>query len=91
MRQYDRPPELSRYSMLREDAIHGADRAVVDVLIEQSGIDFRRRLVDETGRVQQVQNRLLLWDSERPGGPRPRAGDQRRHGETGASALHGGA
>ena len=48
----DRVAQLSaafaNLGMLREDAIHGADRAVVDVLIEQRCIDFRRCLVHET-------------------------------------------
>src|SRR5271170_6002743 len=43
---------FAHFGVLLEDAIHRADRAVVDALIEQGGVDFRRRLVDETWRMQ---------------------------------------
>ena len=51
---------LADFSMLAEDAIHGADRAVVNALVEQAGIDFRRRLIGEAWFIQQVQNNLRL-------------------------------
>ena len=50
------------FVVLVEDAIHGADRAVVDALIKQAGIDLGRRLVSEAWRMQQVQYRLPLSD-----------------------------
>ena len=77
--------------ILRENAIHGADRAVVDVLIKQRRIDFRRRLVDKTWRAQHLQNRLLLRDSKRPCRTRARPRSHRRRGQNGAPTLHGGA
>src|SRR5271170_316145 len=43
---------FAHFGVLLEDAVHRADRAVVDALIEQGGVDFRRRLVDETWRMQ---------------------------------------
>ncbi len=37
------------FTMLAEDKIHDADRAVVDPFIEQSGVDFGRGLVGKRG------------------------------------------
>ena len=54
-------------AVLSEDAIHGADRAVVDAFIEQGGVDFGRRLIGEARRVQQIQHHLLLRIGQRPG------------------------
>ena len=88
-------PQLSAtftdFVVLREEAVHRADRAEEDALIEQRGVDLRRRLIGEFRRVQNVQNRLPLWGGQRPGWPRPRAGDRRRRGQAGAPALNDGA
>ena len=40
---------------------------MVEALVEQTGIDFGRRLVGEARRVQEVQDDLLLWGGQRPG------------------------
>ena len=77
--------------VLAEDAIHGADRAVVDTFIEQAGVNLGRRLVGEAWRMQQIQHPLLLRNGQRAGGFWPRARDRRRRGQTGAPALHAGA
>ena len=47
----DRMPQLSTtfadFVVLREEAVHRADRTEEDALIEQRGVDLRRRLVSE--------------------------------------------
>ena len=78
------------FVVLVKDAIHGADRAVVDALIEQAGVDFGRRLVGEARRVQQIQHDLLLRTTQRAGRLRSRATDRRRRGKPGTPALHAG-
>src|SRR5664279_2003666 len=92
---YKRQAELiaafADFVVLVEDAVHGADRAVVDTLIEQAGVDFGRRLVGEARRMQQVQHHLLLWGGQRAGGPRPRTGLRRQCDQTSAPTLHAGA
>jgi hypothetical protein len=50
-----------------EDAIHGTDRAMIEALVKQTGVDFGRRLVSEARRVQQIQDDLLLWGGESSG------------------------
>jgi len=88
-------PQLSAtftdFIVLREEGVHRADRAEEDALIEQRGVDLRRCLVGEIRRVQHVQDCLPLRGGQRPGWPRPRAGDRRRRGQAGAPALNGGA
>jgi hypothetical protein len=49
-----------------EDAIHGTDRAVIAAVVEQTGVDFGRRLVGEAWRVQEIQHDLLLRGGQRP-------------------------
>jgi hypothetical protein len=43
-----------------QEAVHGADRAVVDALVEQAGIDLGGRLIGEARRVQKVQHDLAF-------------------------------
>ena len=66
------------FAMPAEDAIHGADRAVVDAFIEQSGVDLGRCLVGEARRMQQIQHDLLLRTVQCPCRPRARAEHCRR-------------
>jgi hypothetical protein len=40
--------------MLGQNAIHGSDRAELDVLVEQVGVDFRSSQIDEPRLPQQV-------------------------------------
>ena len=54
------------FAVLAEDAIHGADRAVVDAFIEQAGVDLGRRLVGEARRVQQIQHRPAVAGRSTP-------------------------
>jgi hypothetical protein len=37
------------FAVLAKDAVHGADRAVVDAFIEQTGVDLGRRLISRAG------------------------------------------
>ena len=78
-------------AVLLEDAIHGADRAVVDTLVEQGCINLRRCLVGETWCMQQIQYRLLLRRSQCPGWCRTWQAEHRRRGQTGAPSFHRGA
>jgi hypothetical protein len=82
---------LADFAVLGEDAVHGADRAVVDALVEQAGVDLGRRLVGEARRVQQVEDGLLLRCAEGPGGFGSWAGDGRWRGSLGAVSLQAGA
>ena len=79
------------FAVLAENTVHGADRAVVDALIEQAGVNLGRRLVGEARRVQQIQHDLLLRNTQRAGRLRSRATDHQRYGEPGTPALHAGA
>ena len=45
--------------MLGEDAIHGSDRAQIDALVEQAGIDFGGREIDEARPPQHLEDVLL--------------------------------
>ena len=51
---------FANFVVLDEDAVHGADRAVVDAFIQQAGVDFGGCLVGEARRMQQVQHHLAL-------------------------------
>ena len=78
------------FAVLSKNAIHGADRAVVDAFIEQAGVDFGRRLVCEARRMQQLQYHLLLRIAQCPGRLRSLAVDRRWRGQAGAAALDAG-
>ena len=78
------------FAVLAEDAVHGADRAMVDAFIEQGGVDLGWRLISEARRVQQIEHHLLLRSSQGPGRCRPWAADRRRLGRPDAPAMHAG-
>jgi hypothetical protein len=78
------------FAVLSKNAIHGADRAVVDAFIEQTGVDLGRRLVCEARCMQQIQHHLLLRIAQCPDRLRSLAGDRRRRGQVGAAALDTG-
>jgi len=48
-----------------KQTIHGSDGAVVVTFIQQRGVDFRRRLIGEARRVQQIEYRILLRGGQR--------------------------
>lgn len=73
---------FANLAVLAKNAIHGADRTVIDALVEQGGIDLGRRLsaltacrcisplrglIGETWCMQQIEPRLLLLRGQRPG------------------------
>jgi len=74
---------LADFTVLSKDAVNGSDRAEVEILVEQAGVDFGGRLVGEAWRVQQVEDALLLrgagrdgvagWRARRPSHRRPRS------------------
>ena len=61
-------------AVLGEDAIHGSDRAQIDALVEQAGVDFGGREIDEARPPQHIEDVLLLGVGQRPQGlwTRPR-------------------
>lgn len=83
-----RPATLA---VLAQHPIHGADRAVVDALVEQTGVEFGWRLVGEAFGVQQIEHDLLLCRAQRPGRRWPRTRDRWRRAQPGTSAMHRGA
>jgi len=56
---------FANFTVLIEQAIHSTDRAVIDGLIKQGGVDFCRRLVGKAWRMQQVEHSLALWRGQR--------------------------
>ena len=85
------PAPFADLAVLVEDPVNGADRPMIDAFIEESGVDFRRCLIGETWRVQQIQHRLPLQDGQGPGRPRPRPDDRWRCAQPGTPSLHRGA
>ena len=75
------------YAGLSEDAVPGSDRAEVEILAQQPGVDFGGRLVGEAGRLQQVEDSLLLRRGEGPWGFCALTGDAGQCGAPGAMAL----
>jgi len=61
-------------TVLGEDAIHGSDRAQIDALVEQAGVDFGGYEIDEARPPQHIEDVLLLGVGQRPQGlwTRPR-------------------
>jgi hypothetical protein len=47
---------FANFTIFREDAVHGADRAMIDALIQQGGVDLRGRLIDEPGGSQKIEH-----------------------------------
>src|ERR1035441_355591 len=63
---------LLQLPVFSQDTMHGADRAEIDVLVQQRGIDLRRGLVAEAFRVQMIEHDLPF---SRTQGPRWRGTD----------------
>ena len=49
-----------------EDPVHCADRAVIDALVEQGGVDFGRGQISKAGRSEEVEDDLTRFCRERP-------------------------
>src|SRR5664280_1209971 len=57
---------LLQLTMLSQDAMHGAYRAEIGVLVQQRGINLRWSLVTEALRVQMIEHYLAFSRSESP-------------------------
>src|ERR1035437_282500 len=53
-------------AILGQDAMHGAYRAEIDVLVQQRGIDLRWSLVAEALRVQMIEHQLAFSRIQSP-------------------------
>src|ERR1019366_4075215 len=69
-----------------QDTMHGADRAEIDVLVQQRGKDLRRGLVREALRVQMIEYNLPF---SRTQSPRWRWTNPARHGRQHAPIERG--
>ena len=49
-----------------QDAIQGADRAKIDALVQQGGIDLRGGQIDEPGCSQKIEHTAAFFRSKRP-------------------------
>src|SRR5450631_4723331 len=77
--------------MLGENAIHGADRAQIDALVEQAGVDFGWSQIDKPRLPQQVEYDLALFRDKRPHRRRPSAHRRKRLSPEGLAAMKAGA
>src|SRR4051794_41790766 len=73
--------------MVVQDAVQGADRAEVDALVEQGGVDLRRGEIGEARLAQLVEHGLSFFGRQRTG----RAGTGRRFGRVRRARRDGGA
>src|SRR6516162_1091543 len=73
-----------------QDAVHGADRAMVDALVEQAGVDLGGRLVGKARRAQKVEHGLAFHHRQRAPWARPGAHDAWSD-QTGALTVDAGA
>src|ERR1700693_5445942 len=74
-----------------QDAVHGADRAMVDALVEQDGVDLGGCLVGKTRRAQKVEYGSTFHDSQRAPWARPGPKRGQRPGQTGTPTVDPGA
>src|SRR6202140_845155 len=74
-----------------QDAVHGADRAMVDALVEQDGVDLGGCLVGKTRRGQKVEDGPTFPDSQRAPWARPGPKRGQRPGQTGTPTVDAGA
>src|SRR6202051_3472778 len=72
-----------------QDAVHGADRAMGDALVEQDGVDLGGCLVGKTRRAQKVEYGSTFPDNQRA--PWARPGAKRGHRPTGTPTVDAGA
>src|SRR3954463_6299791 len=78
---------LPNLVMVVQDAVQGADRAEVDALVEQGGVDLRRGEIGEARLAQLVEHGLSFFGRQRTG----RAGTGRRFGRVRRARRDGGA
>jgi hypothetical protein len=84
------PTPFANFAMLAQQPVHRTDRAMIDAVIQQSGIDFRGCLIRETRRVKQVQHHPLLRTGQRTRRPRPCATDRWWRDQPDAPAVQAG-
>ena len=81
-------------SVFGQDAIQGADRAKIDALVQQGGIDLRGGQIDEPGCSQKIKHTAAFFRSKgtrwrKPGRPRRgRPEEQVRAGAIDAGGRH---
>src|SRR5271154_1870824 len=85
------PTALFDFVMFAKDPIHGADRAAIDALVEQRGVDFRRGQIDILRLAQQVDDALAFMWRERPRGLGPLENRRGRQFRPRLAAMEGGA
>src|SRR5258708_31608278 len=66
---------LSDFLTSCQDAVHGADRAMVDALVEQASVDLGGGLIGEARRMQKVPHGLTFRGPQGTSRLRPRARD----------------
>src|SRR5271163_3882224 len=74
-----------------QDAVHGADRAMVDALVKQDGVDLGGCLVGKTRGAQKVEYGSTFHNGQRPPWARPGPTRRRRPGHAGALTVDAGA
>src|ERR1700687_5024931 len=84
-----------------QDAVHGADRAMVDALVEQEGVELGGGLVrkhqrelcvgNKTRRAREIEYGSTFHDSQRASWARPRPKRGQRPGRTGTPTVDAGA
>ena len=88
-------PQLSTpfadFVMLGENAIHGTDRAQIDALVEQAGVDFGGSQINKSRLPQQVEYDLALFRDKRPHRRWPSAHRRKRLSPEGLAAMKAGA
>ena len=84
------PTPFANFAMLAQQPIPRADRAMIDAVIQQRGVDLRGRLIRETWRVKQVQHLALLRTGQRTGWPRPYATDRWWRDQPDTPPVHAG-
>src|SRR5258708_12179984 len=64
---------LSDFLTSCQDGVHGADRAMVDALVEQASVDLGGGLIGEERRVEMVDDGLRVFDNTATSRLPPRA------------------
>ena len=59
------PTPFAYFVMFVQDAVHGANGTQIYALIEQAGVDFGRREINETRLAQNVQHGLAFIGVQR--------------------------
>src|ERR1019366_4510286 len=85
------PAPFAHFVMLGQNAIHGSNRAEIDALVEQAGVDFGWSQIDEPGFPQQVDDASALFGDKRPRRRRPWAHCRLRLSAQGLPAMQAGA